>query len=756
VIKASHAFNMLDARGVISVAERAHMIGRVRALAALVAQGYMESRKQLGYPLLRDAKVIALPDLPPLPPAPKKLDEKHTFLLEIGSEELPATFVPIGMRELEGAMRKLLSEAGLPFQSLHVYGTPRRLAILVRGLSAGKPGGSIEKRGPAVSAAFDDSGKLTSTGQGFLRSMGLEGADLKAIRSGSHPQLRIESQKEREHLVAKTETPPIATVQFLSENLERCILSLSFPKSMRWGDGDISYGRPLRWLVALYGNTVVPTRLGNLISDRLTEGHPQRHPGWVEITDPDKYVEQLRAVEVMVDPVERRGVIEKQVGAFCKELNGSPASYERLLKEVVQLTQWPECIVAQFDSRFLRAPKEVLISEMVEHQRYFPLLQPSGALDNRFVVVCNHRPTEIMRQGYERVLTARLSDGLFLYEHDLKIPLEQFNEKLKKMDFLRGQGTLYDKVERIVALTKKLAPHIPGIDAALAVRAAQLCKADLTSEMVKEFPDLQGIMGRHYALNHKEPEKVAQAIEEHWMPRGEEDHLPATSEGIAVSMADKLDNLICCFSAGLKPTSSSDPYALRRQTLGIIRMLVRYQLRIALLSLVKNDEIIQFVLQRARTVFAEQGHRPDTIEATLAAAGDDVYDALKRIEALKRFREDQVRCNALYEVVRRATGQATGFGPQTIQPNLLKEPAEQALAKALSDAEPLFTSALQRGDYDAAYQLLANLQPPLAGLFDQVLILHEDTAIRHNRIALLQKVVSLCKQLLDFDKLQMA
>jgi len=768
VTKASHAFNMLDARGVISVAERANTIARVRALACLVAEGYLESRKQLGYPLLRhSAPVAPRPQLAALP-EPKSLEGRETLLFEIGSEELPATFVPIGMRELEAAMRRLLAEADLPFETLHCYGTARRLAVLVRGLVAGRTGSSSERRGPPLAAAFDAAGQLTPVGAGFLKSLGKPAVNLEAVRAGLDADLWVGSHKEREYLMARVQTPPIATVNYLAEQLGQAVLKLNFPKTMRWGDGEISYPRPLRWLVALYGDTVIPVQLEQLVSGRTSEGHPQRKPGPVEISHPEQYVETLRTAEVMVSPDERRAVIERQLADICQKQNLVPHGLERLLNEVVHLTEWPECILAQFDSRFLEAPKEVLISEMVEHQRYFPLLKPSGALDNRFVVACNHRPTELMRAGYERVLMARLSDGLFLYNQDLKTPLDQFNERLKTVDHLRGLGTLYDKVERVTGLAGQLSPLIPGASQALAERAAHLCKADLVSEMVKEFPALQGAMGRIYALAHNEPAQVAHAIEEHYLPRSEEDRLPATPEGIVVSLADKLDNLISCFAGGLKPTSSSDPYALRRQALGLIRIILSQRLRIPLRPLllaahnrlpVKNpeaiNEVIQFLLQRARTVFQEFTCRPDTIEAALAAAGDDLYDALQRIEALQRFRSDEARCSALYEVVRRATGQATGFSPQTVQPALLTEPAEKALYTALTRTVPLFTTALQQSNYDGAYQLLADLQPPLAALFERLLILHDDAAIRHNRIALLQAVTALCNQLLDFDQLKM-
>ncbi len=445
-----------------------------------------------------------------------------------------------------------------------------------------------------------------------------------------------------------------------------------------------------------------------------------------------------------------------------------------MIPQVMNLVESPFLTAASFKPEFLRAPKEVLISEMVEHQKYFPVADQKGTLKNVFVITANREPTEQIRQGNQRVLSARLSDGVFLYEEDLKCRLEDFNEKLKKVTFQKKLGTLYQKVERIMADAEIIQQRLKISSPERVKRAAFLCKADLASHMVYEFPELQGIMGRYYALAQREEKEVAQAIEEHWMPRGEEAPLPETETGIVISLADKLDNLLGCFALGLKPTSSSDPYALRRQVLGMIKILIRggYSftfkrmfagLCVVLFCLCSPNreevvgEILIFITNRVKTVFQDYGFAKDEIEASLAegGGGNDLYDIFCRVRALHEFRQEaREQFLSLYEVYKRAKGQLNGYHGNTVKQEWLVEPAEKHLQELLNRQQGPFQSALSQRDYHQAYHLIAMIQPALADLFDQVKILADNSDLRENRLALLRRVFNLFGKILDFSKIQ--
>jgi glycyl-tRNA synthetase len=410
---------------------------------------------------------------------------------------------------------------------------------------------------------------------------------------------------------------------------------------------------------------------------------------------------------------------------------------------------------------------------MVEHQRYFPVLNAGDqTLKNYFIITANIPPTDAIRQGNQKVLSARLSDGVFLYEEDLKIRLEEFNEKLKKVTFQKELGTLYQKVERIIAHAKTIQKRLQISHLNQIERAALLCKADLASGMVYEFPELQGTIGKYYARAQGEDLEVAQAIEEHWMPRSEQSSLPETSTGVVISLADKMDNLLGCFCIGLKPTSSSDPYALRRQTLGIIKILIKGQYHLSLRtclnecldhfpdSLKKDnkqviEEILVFMTNRVKTVFLDYGFYKDEIEASLSQGCEDIYDTFCRVNALHEFRQQAVQqFNSLYEVYKRAKGQLNGHPQSMVSQERLLEQAEKDLNQLLNQQQPVFKDALSRRDYRQAYALIATIQPALASLFDKVKILAEDPQLRENRLALLQRVLNLFAEMLDFSKIQ--
>lgn len=754
VAKASHAFNMLDARGAISVTERTGYIARIRDLAKMAAEGYLKSREALGFPLLKKAACKETITISPLADSLLKKEGKADLLLEIGSEELPASFVPIGLTQLEKGMKSVLDGLGVEFGALETFGTPRRLAVMVKEVSLQKAAETVKKKGPSIEAAFTPDGHLSAQGKGFFQANQLQEASLEALRAGMISGVIIEKIKDKEQLFVMQHKEGRSVAELLQEALPKMILSIDFPKKMRWADLDITYARPLRWVVALLGNEVIPFQVGDVIAGRISQGHRQlaNHP--VPLASPQDYVGELKKHFVMVDPKEREGAISEQLQRLQLELEALITHRERVIPQVLYLTEWPMLTAATFNEAFLKAPKEVLISEMIEHQKYFPVETSDGMLKNCFIITANNTPSDEIRRGNQKVLSARLKDGVFLYEQDLKIPLDTFNEKLKTVTFQKDLGSVYDKVERILQLASRLQKVLHLSTPQKVQIAAQYCKIDLASHMVYEFPELQGIMGRIYALHHHLDPESAQAIDEHWMPRGENAPLPQTPTGIVLSLAEKMDNLISCYSVGLKPSSSSDPYALRRQVLGIIKIVIQNKLTLPLNEFFKDPEIIAFIIQRIKTVFQDDGFTKDEIEASLSGGTNDIYDTYLRVEALHRFRKTRQEFAGLSEVYKRAKGQLLNQKINGFDVALLKENAEKNLSHTLQSMSHPFDNALQNRNYDKAYELIASLQAPLGSLFNEVKILDDDLILRNNRLALLKEVFGLFEKLIDFSKIQ--
>lgn len=776
VMKASHAFNLLDARGVISVTERTGYIGRIRDLAKAIAESYMKSREEQKFPLLeRFGPAAPLETKSELTLSESLLnvhpDDTDDFLLEIGSEELPATFVTIGADNLEKSMRHLLEKEEISFERISTFATPRRIAVYVHQLAKGKATRTTEKRGPSLEQAYDSDGKIKPAGEGFFRSINIAAPTMEAIKAKSIEGLEVRQIKGVDYLYANIQIPGRATASILAERLPALIINLEFPKKMRWGNLDITYARPIRWIVSLFGQHVIPFLMGNIISGNESRGHRQLSPKTFSIAKAQDYQTALAKQKVMANIQERRSSILGQLEEIEKSHDCQALAKEKVIAQVVNLVEWPYLTVASFNQNFLNAPKEVLISEMVEHQKYFPLGKPDGTLLPLFVITANIPATGQIREGNQKVLSARLSDGVFLYEHGLKASLEEFNEKLKHVIFQKELGSVFDKVQRIVAHARTLQKALNIGNQDLVTRAALLCKADLATEMVYEFPELQGTIGRYYALAQKEDPEVAEAIDEHWMPRGENAPLPQSKTGIIISLADKIDNLLGCFSIGLKPTSSSDPYALRRQVLGIIKILIHGQYRVSIQDVLMEcaghypdavmrnkkecvQDILSFITNRVKTVFLDDGFRKDEIEASLSGGVTDIYDAYCRVDALHKFRKSGDQFASLYEVYKRAKGQLANQQTFPFSSSLLVEPAEKALDQLLNKLQDSFNQSLKKHQYDESYTLIAQIQPALATLFDDVKILADDPKIRENRLALLQRVFGLFSEILDFSKIQ--
>lgn len=777
VMKASHAFNLLDARGVISVTERTGYITRIRDLARQVAESYLKSRDKQGYPLLNKYREETSAPETAVHPLTENLlnihpDDADDFLFEIGSEELPASFVTIGGQNLEKAVRNLLEKEEISFERISLYSTPRRLAVYVHQLAKGKPSQSVEKKGPALDQIYYPDGQLKPAGEGFFRSLGVEAPNKQALLKNEIPGFSLRSIKGAEYVFGTLFKPGRSTASLLAESLPQIILNLEFPKKMHWGDSALTYARPLHWIVSLFGDDTVPFQLEYLRAGRTTYGHRQINSTPCDLLNARDYLKMLRQNSVLADPSEREEKILEQLADLELKNGIQIIEKERVIPQVLNLVEWPFMTLATFQKRFLKAPKEVLISEMVEHQKYFPVINMDGTLKDLFVITANVVPTEEIRRGNQKVLSARLSDGVFLYEEDLKIPFEAFNEKLKKVTYQKELGTLFQKVERIQAHAKTIQSFLGISSLQLVERAARLCKADLSSNMVYEFPDLQGVIGKYYALASREDPEVAQAIDEHWMPRGENAPLPESETGVIISLADKIDNLISCFAIDLKPTSSSDPYALRRQVLGVIKILINGKHELPLKktleqcidnfpsTLIKNkaqliEELEQFITNRVKTVFLDYGFSKDEIEASLSHGCADIYDTFSRVKALHQFRKDSVnQFSSLFEVYKRAKGQIQGTDGASVSVDLLQEEPEKKLYQLLEGQQKAFEDSISKRDYNQAYELIAKVQPALAELFDKVKILSDEEQIRKNRLALLYKVFNLFGEVLDFSKIQ--
>ena len=776
VIKASHAFNLLEARGSFSVTERVGYIMRIRALSKRVAAEFLKSRERLNFPLMRlglepekgKGKGQTEPFSQKIPPS---LD-KEDFLLEIGSEELPPTFIPIGLSSLKGGLEKLFKEQNLVCEKIEMFGAPRRLAALVKNLSSTAKREDKMQKGPPLSLAFDDRGEMTKQGAGFFRSIGIRDAPacLDLLKESKRLDLKIEQIEGKDYLFFQIEKEARFTSDILKEKLPEVIKRLHFPKKMRWTSPDVTYARPLRWIVALLGKRPLSFNVATVCSGNISYGHRQTNPEPFEISKPWTYETLLESHAVLANIAKRRASILSQLEAIESKTQKKALEKEKVIKQVLFLSEHPHLLCASFDPKFLRVPKEVLIAEMVEHQRYFPLANRSQELSNLFVITSDNLPTREIKVGNEHVLKARLSDAVFLYEKDLEEGLDSFGEKLKSITFQEDLGSLGDKTDRIKLMALSLAKRLKMGERKKLERGATLSKADLATGLVQEFPHLQGVIGKEYALHQKEEFEVAQSIEEHWMPTSEKGSLPKSKTGTLISLADKLDNLVSYFSVGLKPTSSGDPYALRRQTIGCIKILIENRLSLNLKEFLFEtcstfsshqskealvDELLGYITGRFKSVLEEYHFKKDEVEASLEGVCVDPYDQFLKTEALHLFRKKPA-FNSLYEIYKRAKGQLEDQKPLVLRPDRLKEKSELFLYQTLEKITPPFEANMKQKEYEAAFNLLITLQKPLDTLFDQVKILSDEPDLRENRLALLQRIFGYFAHLMDFSQIQVS
>lgn len=680
------------------------------------------------------------------------------LLLEIGTEEIPAKFMPGALSQLENTTKAKLAELRISHGEIKAVGTPRRLAVIVREVAASQTDKHSENKGPSVKIAFAEDGTPTKAALGFARGQGVDPAAL-VVKDG--------------YVYAIVQEAGRPTQELLPELLPNIITHLSFPKSMRWGDLDIRFARPIRWLVALFGNEVVPFTLPGVTSGNTTRGH--RFLGQAEITvnSVEEYFSRLAENYVMVDPDVRRRVIREQIENLAVSRGGTATIDEELLEEVVHLVEYPTALCGSFEEKYLSLPPEAIITPMREHQRYFPVTGKDGKLLPMFITVRNGgtEHIDIVCHGNERVLKARLADARFFFEEDQKVTLTDRVEKLKSIVFQEGLGTLYDKALRLERLAASIGQMLGMSQDELAIvnRGAHLAKADLVTGMVCEFTELQGIMGREYALLNGENPAVAQAIFEHYLPRFAGDILPQTTAGRLISIADKIDNIIATFSRGLIPTGSQDPYALRRQALGIVHILIDAQYHVSLtdvathamdlLGIKDNErrtkllaELQDFFRLRIKNVLHDEGLRYDMIDAVLAVGVNDIYDTWLRAKAMA-IEGGTIAMQKAVQALVRVGNLAKNANTETIDKDLFTADAEYALYKAYEDACEAIKKYEAEKNYQGVLTTLANMAAPIDAFFGAVMVMVEDTAVKNNRLALLKAISGLAAHTADLTKI---
>jgi glycyl-tRNA synthetase beta chain len=684
------------------------------------------------------------------------------LLVEIGTEELP----PKALRQMRDALRRsldtLLDENSLAHGKSHAYATPRRLAVLIRNVPVAQPDRKVTRRGPALKAAFDGDGNPTRPAEGFANSCGVTVGDLEKLETNKGSWLVYHSIETGQ-----------ATADIIPTLLEKALKSLPMPKRMRWGNSDIEFVRPLHWMVLLFGEQPVSATVLGIDTDRHSYGHRFHHNEPITITSPESYagiLEQQGMVEADMD--QRRESIRTQVTEAAIALGGEALIDASLLDEVTALVEWPVAISGSYDPRFLSVPAEALISSMQDHQKYFPVVDRQGKLLPHFITVANiaSKDPDQIRIGNERVIRPRLEDAVFFWNQDRKQSLHSRVAQLHGMAFQKGLGSLGDKQERIARIATSLAASL-GFDTERVERAASLCKCDLVTSMVFEFPELQGIMGRYYALHDGENAQVAAALDEQYQPRFAGDTLPASETGQALAIAERLDTLVGIFAIGQTPTGDKDPFGLRRSALGLLRILIEKHLDLDLRTLIDQaagnfpaalgadtigDALFSFMMDRLRAWYVDAGYEVHVFEAVLARQPLRPLDFDERMRAVRAFRElpEADSLSAANKRIRNILRKASTVIPATYQHERLQEPAEQALAAALELLDAQTRPLFQQRDYTNALRRLATLQTPVDDFFDNVMVMADDDALRDNRLALLQALSDLFLQVADISLLQ--
>ncbi|WP_443696623.1 glycine--tRNA ligase subunit beta [Pseudomonas sp.] len=678
------------------------------------------------------------------------------FLVELGTEELPPKALNTLADAFLAGIEKGLQSAGLKFEAKQVYAAPRRLAVLLTALETQQPDRSINLDGPPRQAAFDAEGKPTQAALGFAKKCGVELSEIDQ----SGPKLRFSQ-------VIKGKP----TASLLPTIVEDSLNDLPIPKRMRWGARKEEFVRPTQWLVMLLGDQVIDCTILAQKAGRDSRGHRFHHPQSVRITAPANYLNDLRAAYVLADANERRELISKRTEELARLQEGTAIVPPSLLDEVTALVEWPVPLVCSFEERFLDVPQEALIITMQDNQKYFCLLDVDGKLLPRFITVANIEskdPQQIIA-GNEKVVRPRLTDAEFFFKQDKKQKLEDFNLRLQNVVFQEKLGSVYDKAVRVSKLAAYIAPRIGG-DTALAARAGLLSKCDLATEMVGEFPEMQGVAGYYYALNDGEPDDVALALNEQYMPRGAGAELPTTLTGAAVAIADKLDTLVGIFGIGMLPTGSKDPYALRRAALGVLRILIDKKLDLDLTQAVVfavgqfggkvkqaglAEQVLEFVFDRLRARYEDEGVDVSVYLSVRALQPGSALDFDQRVQAVQAFRK-LPEADALAAVNKRVSNllsKAEGLGNADVDPGLFADAKEFSLNSAIAKAENAVKPLIAERNYAEALARLATLREPVDAFFEAVMINAEDAGVRKNRYAMLARLRGLFINIADISVL---
>jgi len=757
VLKCSHLFNVLDARGAVGVTERARYFVRMRDLARQVAALYVAQRQEMGYPF-KEKILIPAATVEPLPaPTQPAGDGPFDFLLEIGTEELPVADLDVALAQLQERLAQALREARLDYEALHVLGTPRRLVARVRGLAARQRDEERIIRGPAAAIAYDAEGKPTRAAEGFARSRGVPVDALeKRLLDGKEYVVAVMVEKGRE------------AANVLADLLPRVVGGITFPKSMRWNASNVSFSRPIRWYVALLEDCIVPFEYAGVRSGRVTRGiRPQGSPE-ISIPTAAAYEEVIQRAGILLDGRAREALIREQAQRLAEEVGGKILEDAELVHEVANLVEWPLAIRGTFAEEYLRLPDVVLLAVMRKHQRYLPVMR-QGRLLPYFIVIANGQglDRDLVRDGNEQVLRARYADAAYFYHADTQKPLEAFTPRLATLTFQEQLGSMLDKVERIKRLVPDLAEmlKLTPQERAWAERAAALCKSDLATQLVVELTSLQGKMGRHYALLSGEAPEVAQAIEEHYWPASMGDRVPEGMAGVVVGLADRFDTLVGLFTVGIRPTGAADPWGLRRAALGIVQILVEKGISLALpeaISLaaeglpVKAEEdalrqVYEYILQRYRNWLLDNGHRYDMVDAVLAERGYDpalAYRTLLDLEAWVARPDWGDLLDSYARCVRITRAEPYRHA---VEREALREPAEIALYERYQAVAPRVQA---QPNIETLMWALVELKPHISRFFDDVLVMAEDEALRNNRLGLLQAISRLTDGIVDLTVME--
>ncbi|HTP04991.1 MAG TPA: glycine--tRNA ligase subunit beta [Nitrospirota bacterium] len=682
------------------------------------------------------------------------------FLLEIGTEEIPSRFINPALGKMKDLFTELLASGRVALENgtIQTYGTPRRLVLLAPRLAERQQDISKEVVGPPKKVAFDADGKPTKAAMVFAEKNGIP------VNA-----LAFKTTDKGEYVVARIDEKGGDTAVWLEQVLPEFILSIPFQKTMRWMDKDIRFARPIHWILALWGGSVVNFELNGIKSGNLSRGHRFMSPGAFMVKDFKSYSLQTEPNAVVIDPEVRKQRIVQQTRELAQAKGGTVLDDPGLVEEVANLVEYPVAVMGSFSKDYLRVPKEILITAMREHQRYFSVVASDGNLLPCFITISNTRAEdmEVVRAGNERVLSARLSDAAYFFDHDVKQPLADRVEGLKKVTYQEKLGTIYDKTERVKALAIYLAGIIKA-DKNASARAAYLCKADLLTGVVGEFPKLQGVMGRQYALISGEDQRVADAILEHYLPRFAGDKLPASAEGVCVGIADRIDSITGCFSVGLIPSGSEDPYGLRRQSVAILNMLIERGLRLSLVDLISEacrqyrlkdkdtmkvgSETLDFFRQRLAGMLASDGFRSDVVDAALSVGFDDPLIGREKVRAL-----DALRTSEDYQPLVTALKRAGNILPKdfagTVNMSLLKQDAEQNLCTAYMEIKDRVMEKVAKLDFRGALTDIASLRKNVDAFFDTVMVMDKDTEVKNNRLALLAGITGLFSGIADFSRL---